>query len=60
LLCCVSPVTESAARKVEIEGFKIHHFLDARRAPSDCRRGVGMAHVQCPESELPRSDPQFK
>ena len=27
----LSPVTESAARKVEIEGFKIQHFLDARR-----------------------------
>jgi hypothetical protein len=56
----LSPVTESAARKVEIEGFKIQHFLDARRALSDCRRAVGMAHVQRPESELPRSDPQFR
>ena len=55
----VSSVTESAARKVEIEGFKIHHFLDARRVLSDCRRAVGMAHVQRPESESPRSDPQF-
>ena len=51
--------TESAARKVEIEGFKMHHFLGARRALSDCQGAVGMAHVQRPESELPRSDPQF-
>ena len=55
----LSAVTQSAPRKVEIEGFKIHHFLDARRALSDCRRAVGMAHVQRPESEPPRSDPQF-
>ena len=55
----VSPVTESAARKVEIESFKMQHFLDAKRALSDCQRAVGMAHVQRPESESPRSDPQF-
>ena len=55
----LSPAIESAARKVEIEGFKIHHFLDARRAVSSCQRAVGMAHVQRPESESPRSDPQF-
>ena len=58
-LAKLSPVAESAARRVEIEGVKIHHFLDARRALSDCRRAVGMAHVQRPESEPPRSDPQF-
>jgi hypothetical protein len=37
----------------------MHYFLDARRALSDCRRAVGMAHVQLLKSESSRSDPQF-
>ena len=37
----------------------MHHFLDVRRVLTDCRRAVGMAHVQRPESESSRSDPQF-
>jgi hypothetical protein len=26
----MSPISESAPGKVEIEGFKMHHFLDGR------------------------------
>ncbi len=39
----MSPVTESEARKVEIEGFKIQHFLDANRPASPLQAGIPCA-----------------
>jgi len=48
----MSAVTQSAPPKVEISGFKVHHFLGLKTALFERRKAARMGRVQLPESEF--------
>jgi len=51
----VSAVTQGAPPRVEIKGFKVHHFLGLKMPVFECRKAARMGCAQLPESEFTRN-----